>query len=78
MAVIITGDGNPASAAAATGSTWQSLAAVVPVFNTGNGALDTTGVFGLIAVMDVKAEELMRKYGYAPHKGGLVPEPGAS
>lgn len=72
MAVIITGDGNPSSAAAATGSAWQSLAGVAPTFSTNNGSLATTGVFGLLAVMDIKAEKLMRRYGTAPHKGGLV------
>ncbi|EHL32163.1 hypothetical protein [Legionella drancourtii] len=72
MAVIITGDGNPSTAASATGSAWQSLAATKPIFDTGNGALKTTGVFGLLAVMDFKAEKLMRQYSYAPHKGGLV------
>jgi hypothetical protein len=74
MAVIITGDGNPSSAATASGSTWQSLAGVVPTFNSGNGALETTGVFGLLAAIDFKAEELMKQYGYAPHKGGLLSE----
>ena len=72
MAVIITGDGNPASSAAATGSSWQSLAGVAPTFHTSNGSLATTGVFGLLAVMDIKAEQMMRQYGYAPHKGGLL------
>lgn len=74
MAVIITGDGNPSTAVSATGSTWQSLAAIVPTFDTGNGALKTTGVFGLLAVIDFKAEQLMRQYRYAPHKGGLLSE----
>lgn len=72
MAVIITGDGNPSTAAAGTATTWQSLASVVPVFDAGNGALQSTGVFGLLAVIDLKAEELMRKYGYTPHTGGLA------
>lgn len=71
MAVIITGDGNPSSAASASGTAWQSLAAAVPAFNAGNGSLTTTGIFGLIAVIDLKAEKLMRQYGYAPHKGGM-------
>lgn len=72
MAVIITGDGNPSIAATANGSAWQSLAAVAPTFNSSNGALSTTGVYGLLAVMDFKAEQLMKRYGSAPHKGGLV------
>ncbi len=74
MVVIITGDGSPASAVSASGSAWQSLAAAVPTFDPTNGALETTGVFGLLAVMDLKAENLMRQYGYAPHQGGLVSE----
>ncbi|WP_058534630.1 hypothetical protein [Legionella saoudiensis] len=74
MAVIITGDGNPSSAAPATATTWQSLAGMVPVFDSGNGALQSTGVFGLLAVMDLKAEELMKKYGLKPHTGGQAPK----
>ncbi|MFT4060285.1 MAG: hypothetical protein QM652_12140 [Legionella sp.] len=72
MVVIITGDGNPSIATAATGSTWQSLAAATPIFDSSNGTLKTTGVFGLLAVMDLKAEKMMKQYGYASHKGGLL------
>lgn len=74
MAVILTGDGNPSTAAAATTATWQSLAGAIPVFDAGNGALLSTGVFGLLAVIDLKAEELMKKYGYKPHTGGQAPQ----
>lgn len=72
MAIIITGDGNPSSPVTASGTAWQSLAGAVPTFDSGNGSLLSTGVFGLLGVIDLKAEKLMRQYGNIPHKGGLV------
>lgn len=72
MAVIITGDGTPSSPVAASSTSWESLGASVPSFDATSGFLTGVGVFGLLGVMDLKAEALMRQYGLTPHRGGLV------
>lgn len=66
MALIISGNGLPASAVTASATAWGVGAAAAPAFDGGNGALDTVGVPGAVGAYGLKAEDLMRRYAVLP------------
>lgn len=66
MALIVNGNGTPASAVTAGATAWGVGAASAPVFSTGNGALATVGVPGAVGAYGLRAESLMRRYAVMP------------
>ncbi len=66
MALIVNGNGTPASAVTASATAWGVGAASAPAFNAGNGALSTVGVPGAVGAYGLKAENLMRRYAILP------------
>jgi hypothetical protein len=67
LALIINGAGTPTTATTAAATVWGIGVASTPVFNTGNGALDTVGVPGGAGTYGFKAERLMRSYAVIPY-----------
>lgn len=66
MALIVNGNGTPASAVTAGATAWGVGAAAAPAFAAGNGALSTVGIPGAVGAYGLKAEKLMRRYGVIP------------
>ena len=66
LALIVTGNGVPASAVTATATVWGVGAADAPAFDTTNGALTTVGVPGANGTYGLKAAKIMRQYGIIP------------
>lgn len=66
LALVVNGNGTPASAVTASATAWGVGAASAPVFNTGNGALATVGVPGAMGAYGIKAEKLMRRFAVLP------------
>lgn len=64
LALIITGAASAASTA--SGTTWGSALGVKPVYDTNNGALNTTGIMGSVGAAGLKAERIMRRYAIQP------------
>lgn len=72
MALIVNGNGTPASAVTAGATIWGVGAASAPVFDTGNGALTTVGVPGALGTYGLKAERLMRRFGVIPFSPAVI------
>jgi hypothetical protein len=66
IALIVSGAGVPVSSIPASATAWGVGAAMVPVFDTGNGALTNVGVPGGIGAGGLKAEKIMRRYAVIP------------
>lgn len=69
LALIVTGATSPAMTSSAT--SWGSALGVKPVYETDNGAINTTGVMGAIGIAGMKAESMMHRYAIMP--AGHVP-----
>ncbi|MFT4059159.1 MAG: hypothetical protein QM652_06380 [Legionella sp.] len=67
ITLTIRGDGIPAATATASATAWGIVAAAAPVFDAGNGSLDTVGIPGGSGSVGLKAESLMRSYAIIPH-----------
>ncbi|MFJ1268855.1 hypothetical protein ACD661_09835 [Legionella lytica] len=66
MALVVNGNGTPASAVTASATAWGVGAAAAPVFDAGNGSLTTVGVPGAQGAYGLKAENIMRRYAILP------------
>lgn len=69
LALVINGNGKPktTNGQLADLTHWGfSVNPATPVFDTGNGAILTTGIPGAIGAYGLKAEELVRSYGIIP------------
>jgi hypothetical protein len=66
LSLIITGTGVPASSVTASPTAWGVSAAIVPIFDAGNGSLSSMGVPGGIGAGGLKAEKVMRRYAVIP------------
>lgn len=66
LALVITGNGKPktTNGQIADSTHWGFTAnPTTPTFDTGNGAILTTGIPGVVGAYGLKAEELVRSYG---------------
>lgn len=64
LTLVVTGGASAATTGSAT--VWGSALGVKPIYDTNNGALNTTGIMGGVGAAGLKAESIMRRYAVVP------------